>query len=102
MGFCWRRRRWTAGTGYMHKVCVRARGRTRREDGKGGVSQRRVGGDTALLAALRELDVVAEPCQALEDALACSGAAGLDLPDVVLGDLVELQLVGDFLRSHGW
>lgn len=46
-----------------------------------------------LLAALRDLDVVAEPRQALEDALARGGAAGLDLPDVVLCDLVELQLV---------
>jgi hypothetical protein len=73
--------------------CVRARAVGHGGGRERGVSQRRVGGDTALLAALRELDVVAEPCQALEDALACGGAAGLDLPDMVFGDLVELQLV---------
>lgn len=77
----------------MQKVCARACGRARREERKGGIAGGYSGGDTALLAALGDLDVVAEPCQALEDALAGGGAAGLDLPDVVLGDLVELQLV---------
>lgn len=73
-------------------VCARMRSCTL-EEGKGGIAGGMVEGDTALLAALGDLDVVAEPCQALEDALAGGGAAGLDLPDVVLGDLVELQLV---------
>ena len=75
------------------EACVRACGRARWRRERGVSQGECSGGDTALLAALGDLDVVAEPCQALEDALACGGAAGLDLPDVVLGDLVELQLV---------
>ena len=68
-------------------------------------------GADALLAALGELDVVAEPClvvlarneqlfllgwwpyQSLKDTLSCGRTAGLDLPDVVLSDLLELQAV---------
>jgi hypothetical protein len=38
--------------------------------------------------------------QSLEDTLSCCRTAGLDLPDVVLGDLLELQAVRDFLWSH--
>jgi hypothetical protein len=41
----------------------------------------------------RNLDVAAQPCKALEDAFASGGAAGLDLPDVVLCDDVEVESV---------
>lgn len=40
--------------------------------------------------------------QPLEDTLARCRAAGLDLPYVVLCDLVELELVRDLLWSHSW
>ena len=39
--------------------------------------------------------------QALEDTLACGRAAGLDLPHVILGDLLELQLIRHLLWPHG-
>lgn len=38
--------------------------------------------------------------QALEDALACRCAAGLDLPNVVFGNFLELELIRYFFRSH--
>jgi hypothetical protein len=40
-----------------------------------------------------QLDIRTQPGQPLEDALARRCAAGLDLPDVVLGDAVQLELV---------
>jgi hypothetical protein len=50
----------------------------------------------------RNLDVAAQPCKALEDAFASGGAAGLDLPDVVLCNNVEVESVRDVLWSHGY
>lgn len=42
-----------------------------------------------------------ETYKAFEDALACGRAAGLNLPDVILRNALELELVRNFLRSHG-
>jgi hypothetical protein len=49
----------------------------------------------------RDLDVAAQPCKALEDAFAGGSAAGLDLPDMVLCDDIEVESVRDVLWSHG-
>ena len=49
----------------------------------------------------RDLDVAAQPCKTLEDAFAGGSAAGLDLPDVVLCNDVEVESVRDVLWSHG-
>lgn len=46
------------------------------------------------------LDVAAQPCQAFKDALAGGCAAGLDFPDVVFGDNIKVQGIGDILRTH--
>lgn len=64
------------------------------------------------------LDVVGEPClevlakdisrkqkstyQALKDTLAGGRAAGLDLPDVVLCNLLELELIRKLFGSHSY
>lgn len=40
--------------------------------------------------------------QALENALSCRRAAGLDFPYVVLCDFFQLQFIRDFLRSHSY
>ena len=45
--------------------------------------------------------MAAQPCKALEDAFAGGSAAGLDLPDVVLCNDVEVESVRDVLWSHG-
>lgn len=39
--------------------------------------------------------------QTLEDTLAGGGARGLNLPLVVLRDLIQLQLILDLVRPHG-
>lgn len=49
----------------------------------------------------RHLDVAAQPCKTLKDTLAGGRAAGLDLPDVVFGDDVEVQGVGNVFGTHG-
>ena len=46
------------------------------------------------------LDVVGQPSETLEQTLACGGATGHDVPDLVL-KLGELERLGDFLRLHG-
>lgn len=55
----------------------------------------------AFLLLLLDLDVLAEPREALEDALAAGRAAGLDFPDVVLGYPVEVEGLGYVVWSHG-
>lgn len=45
--------------------------------------------------------MAAQPCKALEDAFAGGSATGLDLPDVVLCNDVEVESVRDVLWSHG-
>jgi hypothetical protein len=49
----------------------------------------------------RNLDVAAQPCKTFKDALASGSATGLDLPDVVLCDDIEVESVRDVLWSHG-
>src|SRR6478609_5345732 len=49
----------------------------------------------------RGLDVVGQPGQTLEQTLAGGGAAGHDVPDLVL-ELGELESLRDFLGLHGW
>jgi hypothetical protein len=49
----------------------------------------------------RDLDVAAQPCKTFKDAFAGGSAAGLDLPDVVLCDDIEVESVRDVLWSHG-
>jgi hypothetical protein len=49
----------------------------------------------------RDFDVAAQPCEALKDAFAGGSATGLDLPDVVLCDDVQVESVRDILWSHG-
>lgn len=47
------------------------------------------------------LDVTAQPGKTLENAFAGGCATGLDLPDVVLCDDVQVKSVRDVLWSHG-